>query len=317
LKHTLQYTPTAPITKIHQCREYKGKYYHINFDKTLYTESRCLWQNMPLYVNNELNTAPDGVYTWALVLQASDEDDTKQVPTIYAYRVLTAHEVGTKHADIFARLRNEMGEGDYDIYGDDEGNLISGIDFLGSGEFMKTGNNLRVNFISGTYMLMYFQENNIEGESRKQIIRELAQLIKDVLEDYTNLNVTTEIDGNTFITDSNIQLNANDLTVLLNCGAQIRRFDKLEDCRDFHEYVKDSLLDFEVEEEKESLRQTYKNIEVPEEFQGKFEIIDKDNVQQIGGGFLRFTSMKKRKSRKQTKKLHIKKSKKSKNRKGT
>lgn len=282
---SINYHPSAPKTIIHQCRDYLGKYYHINIDK--FVEIECLWEKMPLYFNDEINTAPDGVYTWVLILSESYADEG--VPSILAYRVLTTHEIGTKHADILARIRSQVNEGDYDNEELGDEDIIEEVKLLGSGEFIKRGNNLQINFISGTYMLRHFTSQNMSPNEIKQMISKLARETKVAFNYLTNLNVTEEINASTYITETNIRLNANDLSLLLSCGAQIRKFNNKNDCLAFKEYIKEELEN-----------KNYDDIEVPKEFIGKFEEENEESVKLIGGylQFIRENTMKKTKRRK-------------------
>lgn len=211
----LYFEPNKP-----QCKKHNGTFYHIDY-KNFGEEDPCLAkkENNLYFEDGDIESAPDGVYTWIVVLKTK-----MQTPKIVACRVLTTIEVGTKHAnllDYFAMKNNLTVDDPFDNYLE-----IDDYRVLGAGEFIKADKNVKFNLLSGTYM-----EGRLTKEER---IQKVTNEMKFVFETLTQLTISVETESTTtYITEENIKLKKEDLLILLKCGAEIRKFKTKDDCKDY------------------------------------------------------------------------------------
>ena len=210
-----------------QCTKIGEFYYHIEISTE---QKQCLGVKIPLIRNNGLINASDGVYTWLIF---TDKKDNRQV---VAKKALTAQEISTKHLDIL-----------YDIY--DEGGTINY-----AGEFMKTGNEISINFLSGTFMQDQIEifmnewkeslgDDDLTSFEEAEMVDRLYQDALTFLEEAFGgyLTFTFEKGTKTFITTPNIPYTRESIELFLRCGAIIRRFDNKTLCRLYENRVNNKI----------------------------------------------------------------------------
>ena len=186
-----------------QCAKIGNYYYHfIMSDK----KQRCLQEKIPVVRNLELLEASDGVYTWFVFTNRQGK------PQFVAKKALTIQEISTKHGHILGDIFDEL-----DTY-----HL--------AGEFLKKGNDIEINFLSGTYMWDKFREKEPDDVNRihKDAIKFLNTSFGERLV-FTNQDPAT-----TLITKDNIVYTRENIKLLLECGANIRRFDTRGVCNKYN-----------------------------------------------------------------------------------
>lgn len=205
-----------------QCKEYSGTFYHINYNK-FNEEKSCLTdlQNKFYFENEQISSAPNGVYTWVVLLKHN-----RSTPKIIACRILSTHEIGTKHANLLDYFRMKLENPDVEDHTTEEGaDYMEIMDHavLGAGEFIKDGETIKFNLFSGTYM-----REKIKNET---MLKKVQDDMETVFKTFTGLTIVQDTtNSGTYITEDNIKLKKEDLLILLKCGAKIRKFETLEKC---------------------------------------------------------------------------------------
>uniref|UniRef100_A0A6C0LVA7 Uncharacterized protein n=1 Tax=viral metagenome TaxID=1070528 RepID=A0A6C0LVA7_9ZZZZ len=183
-----------------QCTRIGNHFYHIEMSNE---NHKCINKKNPLVWNYDLLTSDDGVYTWFIFT------DTYGFQHLVSKKVLTIHEISTKHSNIISDILDELDT----------------IHF--AGEFQKTGNSVELNFLSGTYMSPEF-----EGLSDIQINGTKDQAVKFLNENFDGEIIFTDQNPvETFITATNIVYTHENIKLLLDCGAVIKRFDYGRTCK--------------------------------------------------------------------------------------
>jgi hypothetical protein len=192
-----------------QCSKIGNYYYHFIMSEE---QQRCLLEKIPVIRNFELLEASDGVYTWFVFRNKQGK------PQFVAKKVLTIQEITTKHGQILGNVFDEL----------DSVHL--------AGEFIKKGNNIEINFLSGTYMRDHFRrkeetEPGAAGRIHKDAIAFLNRSFRH------RLVFTNQDPAITLITNKNILYTRENIKLLLECGASIRRFDTRGFCNKYDRRV--------------------------------------------------------------------------------
>jgi len=161
--------------------------------------------------NNELQTSSDGVYTWVLF---TDNDGEYQ---FVAKKVLTIQELSTKHNDIVADVFDE----------------IFTIHF--AGELLKKDGNMEINFLSGSLMAGPF-----EGMTPLEVLDIHNEAI-EFLNQRFNLTFTNQREVKTLITTDNVVYTHDNIQLLLQSGAEIKRFKTRKLCTTYENRIKDEM----------------------------------------------------------------------------
>lgn len=105
-------------------------------------------ESVNIYEGFELCGIEDGVYTW--IICYDKRSAAGYVPLLYLTRTQNIHEIGTKHINIVnAKCLN--GTVNY------------------AGELIKQGNTIRINLLSGTYMMDKVNASNIPIDTQNEI----------------------------------------------------------------------------------------------------------------------------------------------------
>ena len=138
-------------------------------------------KSVNMYNGFELCGIDDGVYTWIICndKRSAAEDE----PFLYLTRVQNIHEIGTKHVNIV------------------NAKCLNG-DITYAGELIKKGTTLRINLLSGTYMLDKLNGSNIPNDIKNEIHnifqtiidRECPSVIQKItIEDTTQSYIGTDM----------------------------------------------------------------------------------------------------------------------------
>lgn len=150
--------------------------------------------------NYELCGIEDGVYTW--IICYDERSAAGDVPLLYLTRVQNIHEIGTKHMHIVnAKCSN--------------GNVQY------AGELIKIGNTLRVNLLSGTYMLDKVNSSNVPVEIQNEIRNIFQNIIRSECPNDIQ-EIVIENTTETYIKD--MKMTIGDLIELTNYGYQVYEF---------------------------------------------------------------------------------------------
>jgi hypothetical protein len=189
-----------------QCTKIGDFFYH--FDMS-HKNRKCLMEKIPIIRNLEVTEASDGVYTWLIFT------DKKGKPQFVSKKVMTIQEISTKHSHIILDILDEI----------DTIHL--------AGEFIKSGNNVTINFLSGTYMVNLFE--NIIPQDIIEIHNEAVTFLNSAFE--RRLVFTNQNKEETLITQQNVVYTRENIDVLLGCGAIIKRFDTRKLCNKYDKRV--------------------------------------------------------------------------------
>jgi hypothetical protein len=175
------------------CIKLNDNYYYIKIDNLRKDD---LYLNQRLIPNTELKKQTNGVYVYII---GSIRDELNLI----SVKVLTINEIGTKHRDIFKRLHG--------IYFDK-------IHY--SGEFIKTGNTIQYNFVSGSYMAGNVDFKN-PGEEH----------IRNVDSVFSSLGFNPSFSSETLVNNETLILTIDNLQELLRYGAEIFEFKTKAHCK--------------------------------------------------------------------------------------
>jgi hypothetical protein len=184
-----------------QCTKIGDSYYHFEI---LEEHLECLMNQIPLIRNQELENASDGVYTWFIF---TDKQGQLQ---FVSKKALTVQEITTKHGNIVLSLLKELQTIHY------------------AGEFRKIGDNVEINFLSGTYMMGAFEQLTNDGERIDEIENEGVVFLNNLFKGSMTFTKQTGMD--TLITTENILYTYENIKLLLDCGVRITRFEKAGYC---------------------------------------------------------------------------------------
>lgn len=189
-----------------QCLQIGDKYYLVQIDP---------YYNMLLHDINPILENPvdfdDGIYMYVILsLDGS-------LPILYAIKVLSLYEFGTKHQQLIQRIAcNESS--------------CKKIQLYYAGEIMKNNDNLTFNFFSGTYKM----KKKINKKELPTAIMFTTNLINNV----TNNKYNTQFIDKPLLTNDILPLTHNDLNKLKEIGATIIEFNNKNDCTDFFYWSK-------------------------------------------------------------------------------
>ena len=194
-----------------------GKYYYVETSKL---DSAKLYTYQPIHKDLKITKSRDGVY--AYIIASTEKEEAMQDASIYAIRTLTIHEIKTKHAHLVNRLNK--------ISSKSNGKGIRYLHY--AGEFLKEGDNISFNFMSGTYMA----ENIplIKSDEDVNNNRHHIDYVKAVFKKHTNLNA--EITTDSLIDKSQLTLTKRDIDTLVKYGAEVYEYDNRSDCEYRNKY---------------------------------------------------------------------------------
>lgn len=193
-----------------QCAKIGDYFYHFVMSEE---KQKSLRKKIPIIRNNGIQTASDGVYTWFIF---TDKRGERQ---FVAKKVLTIQEISTKHTNILSDILEELETIHY------------------AGEFIKNGDVIEINFLSGTYMAPSF-----ENLSANDIIEIKNEAVKFLNQKYKRTLVFKEQNPvETMITSTNIMYTRENMKLLLDNGAIIKRFDTKSFCRKYNNIDRDRI----------------------------------------------------------------------------
>uniref|UniRef100_A0A6C0LSQ5 Uncharacterized protein n=1 Tax=viral metagenome TaxID=1070528 RepID=A0A6C0LSQ5_9ZZZZ len=187
-----------------QCAKIGNYFYHFEMSDD---KQQCLREQIPLLWNNDITKASDGVYTWFIFT------DTKNKSQFVAKKALTIQEISTKHSNIISDILDDLQTIHY------------------AGEFKKTCNSIEINFLSGTYMAAAFETLSSVTDvinTKNEAVTFLNKKFKG------QLVFTDQNKADTFITVKNITYTRENIELLLDCGATIKRFETGMLCRKYN-----------------------------------------------------------------------------------
>lgn len=188
-----------------------GKYYYI---ETSNLDSKTLYTYQPIHKDKNIKKIRDGIYAYIIASTEKEEEKIK-IPHIYAIRTLTIHEIKTKHAHLVNRLTKPSSK-----------NNNKGIRYLHyAGEFLKQGNSISFNFMSGTYMA-----DNIQIKHDRDVITNAVHInhVKSIFKEYTSINAQFTVES--LINKSHLTLTKRDIDTLVNYGAYVYEYDDHDEC---------------------------------------------------------------------------------------
>jgi hypothetical protein len=189
-----------------------NKYYYIDIKKL---NSKELYLYEPLRKNRQILKCRDGIYVY--IIASSEKEKEKN---IYAVRTLSIHEIKTKHTNLIKRiLKNQKREDEmkYLYY---------------AGEFIKNGNNIQFNFMSGTYMRDYVPliKTDTDIENNRQHI----DFVKEIFHNYGMTNTDIILDD--LINNKNLILSKKEINLLVMYGATVYEYNTQKDCLNHSNY---------------------------------------------------------------------------------
>ena len=156
---------------------------------------RALEESIPLIRNEELHSAPDGIYTWIL-------SDTG----FSAIRVISVLELGTiHHSLVFRSFTNQL---------------------FGAGELEKRGTTIRYNIQSGSYMKEFMEEN----ASRTPVVKRDFEAI---IQSFGFAAESIHFEDASFIDPARMPITRAELDIYVRAGYEVWFFDSEDACRLF------------------------------------------------------------------------------------
>jgi hypothetical protein len=186
-------TATAISGIPYNCFQLGDKFYYID---TKNVKKEILYSVQNIFVDKEIRHGSDGIYSY--IVGKTISDGVK----LFAVRVLSNNEIGTKHSDIYSRVK--------DTY-------IKEIHY--AGEFEKKGSTIVYNFISGTYMLDVVDPRTPSKNHTDNM---------DIV--LSSLGFAPSFTSRVFIDPFNFELNTDYLRQLYSYGVEIYRYDTKEEC---------------------------------------------------------------------------------------
>ena len=173
-----------------QCAYMGDDYYAIFFNSDVNLSSI-----MPILDQDD--KLEDGVYTW-VILSLNDDDVQDKKPRMYLKKTLSSYEFGTKHQEILYQITcKHMQCENYKLFF--------------AGELLKTGNTIKYNLESGTYMKEKLNPKKRTIGTIHMSKITAGAMINDLLNKTGELTIRREND--TFITHKSIPLTKNDLKI--------------------------------------------------------------------------------------------------------
>ena len=180
----------------------------------------------------ELRSAKDGIYTW--LLYANETEEIQFVAT----EVVSPYEIGTRHQSLAYNER------------------INALNIYGGGELMKTKDHIQFNLLSGTYSKPLMEANYTHVVKRK------------LIETFQAFFPEAEYDDSKDSYIHKVKRVSNSLLDMYkDIGYTVRTFDTHNECAKFHntfwdidfslEYYKTKLEEVKNDEEKSTMGQLY------------------------------------------------------------
>jgi hypothetical protein len=177
----------------YNCFQIGDKFYYVDAKNI---KEEVLYSVQNIFVDKELCHGSDGIYSY--IVGKTISGGVK----LFAVRVLSINEIGTKHSDIYRRVK--------DTY-------IKEIHY--AGEFEKKGTTIVYNFISGTYMLDVVSSKTPSKNHTDNM---------DIL--LSSLGFAPSFTSRVFIDPAHFELNTDYLRQLYSYGVGIYRYDTIEEC---------------------------------------------------------------------------------------
>lgn len=215
-------------------------FYDINISSINYEK---LYSNIPMF-DEHIEDLEDGIYTWMLLTC------DKFNPSIYLVKVQNKNEIGTKHSNILHRLHFFENK--------------NYIFFHYAGELKKKGNEIHMNFSSGTYMREIFE--NDEKENSNTFFPENKRIYyeADILDFFNNKKqvfpITFVDNDETFINEEDLPLKKQHLDLYKLCDCEILQFFSQLECQ---QYIKN----------KNDWERFYRNIKIFEKHKNKYNFL--------------------------------------------
>lgn len=190
-----------------QCLKINDIYYHVDLDSN---KNERLNSILPILKNpNELE---DGIYMYVIL---SYEDQL--TPALYAIKVLTSYELGTKHLQLTNRIVCEN-------------DSCKKFKLYYAGELKKENENLFYNFYSGSFKM----EKKITKKEMPIAIMYMDNLLNLI----TNNKYKVEFVNKPLLTKETLLLTFADLDKLKEVGAIIHGFTSRDKCIDYYYFTK-------------------------------------------------------------------------------
>jgi len=200
-----------------QCAYMSNEYMGNDYYAIFFNSGVNLSSTMPILDQDD--NLEDGIYTWVILSLNDDDDDVEnKKPRMYLKKTLSSYEFGTKHQEILYHITcKHMQCEKYKLYY--------------AGELLKTGNTIKFNLESGTYMKDKLNPKKITMGTIKMSKITAGEMINERLNKTGELTIEEEND--TFITHESIPLTENDLKIYNFFGAKIYKFNNPESCKTF------------------------------------------------------------------------------------
>jgi hypothetical protein len=160
----------------------------------------------PILSKDDINGGEDGVYAWII---GSNSIDPTNTLTMYCIQVYTINEIGTKHIN----MMNELCAGHDDF-------TIDKMYY--AGEFIKKNNEIKYNFLSGSFMVDLIDAKN----PPQYALTDVNAIFSEIFNGYT---VVPDITLNTFITTNSdyVKITSDKLIAIMNTNvdAELYKFD--------------------------------------------------------------------------------------------
>jgi len=200
-----------------QCAYMSNEYMSNDYYAIFFNSGVNLSSTMPILDQDD--NLEDGIYTWVILSLNDDDDDVEnKKPRMYLKKTLSSYEFGTKHQEILYHITcKHMQCEKYKLYY--------------AGELLKTGNTIKFNLESGTYMKDKLNPKKITMGTIKMSKITAGEMINERLNKTGELTIEEEND--TFITHESIPLTENDLKIYNFFGAKIYKFNDEAKCKIF------------------------------------------------------------------------------------
>ena len=199
LMHTVTKTRLPAIAN--QCFEYNNKFWYALPESVYDAEKNKLY-------NNPSELKEDGVYIW---LVAGKQNTGSRL--LYIMECLSTSEYNTKHINL---IRDIQGK-----------NTNQPIDIYGAGELIKTNGTIRINGLSGSYMV----------EQPKDIQDNILEYVKQM---FDGMDVEIDTTYKTFINEENLPLTPERLDRIFDMGVIFYVYTSKNSCVNTVNLLKDN-----------------------------------------------------------------------------
>jgi len=200
-----------------------GKYYFIDQSTMKLADTEKIYTFQPVRKDAKILKSRDGIYVY--IIASTEEERARNKVHIYAIRTLTVHEAKTKHTNLIKRIRKILSSRNkqelrYLYY---------------AGEFVKKGDSIRFNFMSGTYMRDRNIVSLILNETDVANNQAHIDFVKELFRKYGMPNADIDL-SSTLINPNNLRLTKADIDQLVSYGIKVYEYDNVKDCKQRKDY---------------------------------------------------------------------------------